>query len=91
MSEKLTKVEKEALGYLYGGGDEEIVCHSAVWVITRYSHECLSIYHRPDDVPMFPAGTRMVLERARVDGQFGSCYTCGACIQAARRAVLELL
>jgi hypothetical protein len=83
MSKSLVEFEKEALEYLYGGGDETIECRSMVWVITRHSHKCVSVMHKG---PMTqPKGARMVLERAKVDGRFGSCYTCEACIQAAAR------
>lgn len=83
MSKPLIESEKEALEYLYSGGDETIECRSMVWVMTRYSHKCVSIMHKG---PMTqPKGARMILERAKVDGQFGSCYTCEACIQAAAR------
>ena len=84
MSKALTISESEALAYLYGGGDEEIVCHSEVWVMTRYPHPCLSPVHQGE---IIPAGTRMVLERARIDGQFGSCYTCTACMKRAEKEI----
>ena len=85
MSEPLTGSEREALLYLYGGGDEEIECRSMVWVKTRYPQMCLSIMHTGEMVQ--PAGTRMILERAKVEGKFGSCYTCAACIRKSAREI----
>ena len=87
MSDKLRGAELDALDYLWGGGDEEIVCRSVVWVVTRYPHQCMSILHKGTAV--LPAGTRMVLERARVDGQFGSCYTCESCIEKCKKELAE--
>lgn len=78
----LTASQKDALEYLYGGGDETIECHSANWVKTRFPQKCLSLLHKGKMTP--PAGALMILERAKVDGKFGSCYTCEVCIQAAQ-------
>jgi hypothetical protein len=80
MSKPLTDSERDALDYLYGGGDEEIVCWSAQWVKTRFPQKCLSVVHKGKMT--LPAGTRMIVERAKVEGRFGSCYTCEACIKA---------
>jgi hypothetical protein len=82
MSEPVSGIELDALGWLYGGDrDVDVACHSLCWVITRYSQKCVSVLHKG---PMKqPAGTKMVLERARIDGQFGSCYTCCRCVKAA--------
>jgi hypothetical protein len=79
MSTALTGAECDALSYLYGGGDEEIECWSARWVITRYKQKCVSILHK--GAMTQPAGTRMVSERAKVEGKFGTCYTCAECIK----------
>ena len=84
MSKTLTGAEREALEYLYGGGDEEIECRSMAWVHIRYPQQCLSVMHRAK-LAVFPVGTRMVIERAKVDGKFGSCYTCESCIHAAKK------
>jgi hypothetical protein len=81
--ELLTGSEREALEYLYGGGDEEIECRSMTWVKTRYPQMCVSIMHTGEMVQ--PAGTRMILERAKVEGKFGSCYTCESCIKKAEQ------
>jgi len=78
VSKPLNGTEMDALDYLYSGGDETIECHSAAWVKTRFPQKCVSILHKG---PMTqPAGSRMVVERAKVEGRFGSCYTCEACI-----------
>jgi hypothetical protein len=76
--EHLTGSEIDALEYLYGGGDEVIECRSIAWVVTRCKQKCVSILHS-GAMPL-PVGTRMVLERAKVEGKFGSCYTCESCI-----------
>jgi hypothetical protein len=87
MAGKLSGAEVNALEYLYGGGDEEIVCRSMAWVVTRHKQKCVSIMH---DGPMTqPAGTRMILERAKVEGRFGSCYTCETCIKKAQKELRE--
>lgn len=81
MSRRVTETEDNALEYIYGGGDESIECRSLVWVKTRVSHKCVSVIHK--GVMTVDAGTWMVLERAKVEGRFGSCYTCKACVAAA--------
>lgn len=81
MSQALTGSEQDALDYLYSGGDETIECRRMVWVLTRYSQKCVSIMH--DGSQTVAAGSRMVRETAKVEGQFGSCYTCEACMRAA--------
>lgn len=87
MSEPLSGAEQDALEYLYGGGDEQIECRSYVWVVTRYSQQCLSIMHKGKMTQ--PAGSRMVMERAKVEGKFGTCYTCASCISKARAEINE--
>lgn len=82
MSETLKAIEREALEYLYGGGDEEIECRTMVWVVTRFPQKCFSVMHKG---PMTqPVGSRMVLERAKVEGRFGSCHTCEECVRKAK-------
>lgn len=81
MSWPLTTKEQDALDYLYGGGDETIECRKAVWVNIRYKQQCLSLVHDGSD--SFAPGTRMIRETAKVEGQFGSCYTCEKCIKKA--------
>jgi hypothetical protein len=79
MSSELNESEKDALEYLYSGGEETIECHRAVWVKTRYTQKCCGLLHKG---PMGQsAGTVMVRETAKVDGQFGSCYTCKDCLR----------
>jgi hypothetical protein len=66
-----------------GAEDVEMECRSLGWVRTRYPHQCLSILHNGKRVQ--PAGTRMVAERAKVEGKFGTCYTCELCVKAAAK------
>jgi hypothetical protein len=80
MATDLTGAQKDALDYLYGGGDETIECQKAEWVVTRHPQKCVSVLHK--GVMTMPAGTRMVRETAKVEGQFGSCYTCLTCLAA---------
>lgn len=86
MSKQLSAAEDEALNWLYGGGDETVECRSVVWVQTRYMHQCFSVMHK--GAAAVESGSWMVLERAKVEGIFGSCYTCQACIKAALAVVL---
>jgi hypothetical protein len=84
MSQPLTQQEGYALGYLYGGDrDVRIECHSAQWVVTRHTQRCFSVLHKGND--LIPAGTRTIVERAKVDGYFRSCYTCKNCIRLAAK------
>lgn len=80
---RLTQAHEDAINYLYGGGDETIECWSAQWVTTRYAHVCCSVHHsdEPKGTREIPAGTRVIVERAKVDGQFGTCYTCNDCLK----------
>lgn len=86
MSTQLTDAEHDAINYLYGGDDVQIECYSVAWVRIRYPQECWSVFHKEKMTQ--PAGARMVVERAKVDGRFGSCYTCESCV-AKSRAELE--
>lgn len=81
----LTDSELYAIDYLYGVGTEdyEMECRSLGWVRTRYSQKCTSVLHKGKMTQ--PAGSRMVAERAKVEGRFGTCYTCEKCVSAARR------
>lgn len=83
MGKPLTGTQQDALDYLYGGGDETVECRQMEWVVMRYSHGCWSALHAGPAT--MPAGSRMVRETAKVEGRFGSCYTCEACIAAASR------
>lgn len=81
MSVPLTRSEDEAMSYLYGGGDEEVECRSVSWVTIKYPQECFSIMH--DGPSKSPSGVKMIAERAKVEGKFGTSYTCMGCIKAA--------
>lgn len=89
MPNTLTRRQQDALIYLYAGGDETIECRRARWVVTRYPQKCLSVMHpgwQESTANMqMPAGSRMVRETAKVEGRFGSCYTCESCLAAASR------
>jgi len=83
----LTDTELYAIDYLYGVGTEdyEMECRSLGWVKTRYSQKCVSILHK--GMQTQPAGSRMVAERAKVEGKFGTCYTCEDCV---RKSIKEM-
>jgi len=83
--EELKDSQLYAVDYLYGVGTEDVdlECRSLRWVRTRYSHECLSILHEGERT--VPAGSRMIAERAKVEGKFGTCYTCENCVRAAQK------
>jgi hypothetical protein len=83
----LTDLEHYAVDYLYGVGTEdvELECRSLGWVRTRYPQKCLSVMHEGKQTQ--PSGARMVAERAKVEGKFGTCYTCEPCV---RKAAKEL-
>ena len=85
----IRSTEIEAIQYLYGGGDETSEWWSIRWVITRFSHECYSIYHDGES-GIIPSGTRVLVERAKVEGRFGTCYTCNACLNRAMQELKEL-
>lgn len=87
MASILLETEWEALNYLYSGGDEKIECRSAFWVATRYPQKCVSVLHKGRMTQ--PAGSRMVLERAKVEGRFGSCYTCESCMGKSAKELKE--
>ena len=82
---RLTDKELDAVDYLSGVGTEdvELECRSLGWVQTRYPQKCLSVLHKGKQTQ--PAGTRMVAERAKVEGKFGTCYTCEPCVKAAAK------
>lgn len=82
----LTNKELYAVDYLYGVGTEdyEMECRSLGWVKTRYPQVCASVLHKTKPRRL-PAGTRMIAERAKVEGKFGTCYTCEPCVKAASK------
>jgi hypothetical protein len=63
-----------------GAGDATVECRSVKLVITRKPHLCAGCNHFKGKE--HPAGTRMVMDRAKVDGDFGTAYTCLPCIEA---------
>lgn len=75
-------------GWLYGGDrDTEVNYRRADVVRVRFPQLCSGAYHKDslhESQPLgkreMPAGTRMVCERAVVDGDWCSCYTCEGCI-----------
>lgn len=81
----LTNKELYAIDYLYGVGTEdyEMECRSLGWVHIRYPQNCVSILHKGKTAEL--AGTRMVSERAKVEGKFCTCYTCETCVKAAAK------
>lgn len=83
MARRLTGRQMDALDYLWGGGDEVIECRKITWVKIRYPQMCMTIIHKGDH--KLPAGTRMVRETAKVEGQFGTCYTCEDCLRRAEQ------
>jgi hypothetical protein len=81
----LTDKELYAVDYLYGVGTEDVAleCRSLGWVKIRYPQKCVSVLHKGKMTQL--AGTRMVAERAKVEGKFGTCYTCEPCVKAAAK------
>ena len=72
---------KKVESWLYGGDKEAPVirCRSIEAVVVRFSQLCCSPYHKKPQ--KHPAGTLMVVERAVIDGEWRSCYTCRGCIE----------
>lgn len=66
----------------YGGSDIEIECQKVQIVTTRYSHRCAGGGIGGHTEHTIPAGTVCVRETAKVDGRFGTCHTCFACLDA---------
>jgi len=85
MSDKAELVQRfERISDWLYGGDYEIECRKVSAVIAKYRHTCHSIYHG-NGVGIIEPGTLCIVERAKVDGKFGSCYTCEPCIARAER------
>jgi hypothetical protein len=78
---------------LYGGGDETIECRKVYLVKIRYPQLCMAYNHAPAYSSLklreMPAGTQMIRETAKVDGQFGTCYTCLPCIVQTEKELRE--
>jgi len=90
VSDKQALVNRfEAVSDWLYGGDYEIECRKVSAVITRYPHVCCSIYHADESkgVREIPVGTLAIVELAKVEGRFGSAYTCQECIAKAEKEV----
>jgi hypothetical protein len=59
--------------------DVDIQCHKVSIVTTRKPHWC-SAGCLIDNDHNIEAGQRARRERAKVDGQFGTCYQCLPCL-----------
>lgn len=59
--------------------DVDIQCHKVAIVTTRKRHWC-SAGCLIDNDHNIAAGERARQERAKVDGQFGTCYQCLPCL-----------
>ncbi len=60
--------------------DATVECRSVKIVVTRKPHTCAACNHFKG--VEHPAGTRMIVDHAKVDGEFGTCYTCLPCVEA---------
>ena len=67
--------------WLYGGDKEapDIRCRSVMAVVIRLPQKCCTPYHRRPK--KYPRGTLMIVERAVIDGEWRSCYTCRRCVE----------
>jgi hypothetical protein len=59
------------------GGDEGVEQLSVKVVKTRIPHKCPGTFIGLHDVP---ARSRMVMEKAIVDGEWRTCHTCEDCV-----------
>ncbi len=59
--------------------DVDIQCYKVDIVTTRKEHWCAAGCLIDNDHSI-PAGQRARRERAKVDGQFGTCYQCLPCL-----------
>lgn len=66
----------DAVYCLYGHSEGEEKLSVRAVKRTRRPHQCMCPDCGPH--PILP-GSPAVVEAARVDGEFGSCYTCEAC------------
>lgn len=64
-----------------GERDVDIRCRSVKVVTTRTARQCVGQGGRDNAHQMAP-GTRARVERALVDGAWGSYYICAACMEA---------
>lgn len=66
-----------------GKGGCRIECHKVMITVIRKPQPCMASYlvppnYKPHEVA---ANTRAWKESAKVDGQFGSCYSCLPCLR----------
>jgi hypothetical protein len=64
-----------------GDRDVDIRCQTTKVVTTRKPQTCTA-HNNFQGAEELPAGTRMVYERAVVDGEWASNYACVACVDA---------
>jgi hypothetical protein len=64
---------------MYSDGDGDVRCYSRRIVVTRAPHKCPGNFL--EALHDIPPGTTAVVERAIVDGKWGTCYTCADCIE----------
>lgn len=62
-----------------GDRDVDIQCRKVAIVTTRKPHECMAAYLIGDG-HVIPVGNRAQKESAKVEGKFGSCYSCLKCL-----------
>lgn len=74
--------DKQRLACDFFGGDRDVDIRAQSFkiVVTRKPHFCPA--HNEFKAEMVPAGTRMLVERAVVDGEWGVNYVCVDCIDA---------
>lgn len=65
---------------MYSDGDADVRCYSRRVVVTRRPHKCPGMFL--EALHDIPVETTAVVERAIVDGEWGTCYTCAGCIES---------
>ena len=67
-----------------GKGDCSIECRKVLIVTIRKQQPCMASYLVPPKYKshMIGANSRAYKESAKVDGQFGTCYSCLPCLDA---------
>lgn len=79
------RTDQDYLNFYPFEGDKEpphIECRSVKIVTTKVLHWCaVGILLEPQNDHEISPGTRAVVERAKVDGKFGSCYYCLDCLE----------
>lgn len=78
----LTDAEYVKSAYsMYGVDECDIRCRTVRMTTTRKEHRCMCPAGPPyGKEHSIPAGARAVIDRAIVDGEWGSCYTCLPCL-----------